>query len=626
MCGIAGFGFNSSLKLDAAQKKVLMSFLITAMDMRGGDSWGYVKLTPDGKLSRWRGLNSATGNMRLPEVVQSQQVMFHARKRTHGAVSTDNAHPFLQGHILGAHNGIVSNHSELNKRYGRDFDVDSQHIFQHLSDGLDVGEINLYGAISYIDVNTPNILYLCRCSFGGDLEIYGVGPSKEECVGIVYASTKFPIVNALTALRLPHFKYNVESQELYYISNGQLYTTNKKLEFSANSGTSARSYGYGGSWQNWNSTDTKETVSVPEDFKACKRCRRKMRKSKSWAMSDFCVACLVKCRTANRKTSLQLMSKGGANERHICCGVGCTNWGTALQEGGQYWCGECAVKRYRKETRIAGELIKSELDKEVEEGKTGAPFCTTCNFAHERIEGAICGEVSETTLGHVVEREPYEPVYCMPCGGIYHPKDYAGCRKIMGSVIPADEPYLESWDLCPICTQYREIHMYTKKFVVDDLCRACRFKWEGMITDLKGMSSEEKALFNPVVWCQLCGRTPCFGRPRGNGDKLIACLPCRAREVSLESARRRDELKEKKERAVPNCNWCGKPSIRQTYVVTSSKQSDVTSRRWKYWCSRWCQEQWEGKPDEGPSTETAETPTVDNPKGEWPETNGGVLY
>lgn len=552
MCGIAGWQFRKGVELSPEQRKVLMSFLITAMDMRGGDSWGYVKLGVDNKLNRWRGLGTATGHMRLPEVSKSRQVMFHARKRTHGEVSINNAHPFLQGHILGAHNGIVSNHDELNRKYDRSFQVDSQQIFQHLSDGLDVGEISLYGAISYIDVNKPEKLMICKCSSGGDLEVYGIGPNKENCIGIVYASTKAPITNALLALRLPYFSYTINAQELYYLEDGMLYTTNSKLEFGSNTVSGGfRRQGYDTSFS------YRGGIYRPrEGFSPCKKCRKHIKHANIFYNLSLCGKCQGRLKSVEAEDNrLAAERRGylgvGRTPAWECCEQeGCLKAGTGVKDvNGKYWCPEHAASRYQQAVREAGAVITSEL-KGGDGGTDGATtFCPDCLFTHAAGEGN-CGEARSSSLvSHVVD----------------------------GSVVP-EEPCLDSWDLCGACIQYREINGLQKKVIQDDFCRTCRHKWDSMVTDLKGMTNEEKDLFVPVTWCMLCGKTPCFGRRRGDGSKLVACLACRAREVQIASERRAANQGKHK------CYWCSKVGIIQSYTVKHG---------WHWWCSAFCRNRYE---------------------------------
>ncbi len=58
-------------------------------------------------------------------------MMCHNRAATRGSVKPENAHPFHQGHIIGAHNGTI--HSAHRMERGSSFEVDSQAIFNNIA-------------------------------------------------------------------------------------------------------------------------------------------------------------------------------------------------------------------------------------------------------------------------------------------------------------------------------------------------------------------------------------------------------------------------------------------------------------------------------------------------------------
>jgi hypothetical protein len=60
-------------------------------------------------------------------------IIAHGRYATQGAVNAVNAHPFKEGRIVGAHNGVIRNFKDLNKGYEQ-IEVDSQLIFRLFND------------------------------------------------------------------------------------------------------------------------------------------------------------------------------------------------------------------------------------------------------------------------------------------------------------------------------------------------------------------------------------------------------------------------------------------------------------------------------------------------------------
>jgi hypothetical protein len=165
----------------------------------------------------------------------------HTRHATHGDVVAANAHPFVMGNLVGAHNGVLSNHFELNTAHKRNFAVDSMHIFQHILDGLPMSDLKGYGAIEYF---RDGAFYVGCCN-DGSLEV------ALTSAGVVWASTADAITFACrqAGVELKHF-YKVEQGKMYRIESDAMYTTD--LTFAM----SERPKGAKG-WESYNSADSK---------------------------------------------------------------------------------------------------------------------------------------------------------------------------------------------------------------------------------------------------------------------------------------------------------------------------------------------------------------------------------
>jgi hypothetical protein len=214
--------------LTVNQRRIMSSVLITHMDDRGGDSFGYYK---SGHITK--DVGTAAFGANIEDIARSRAVFLHTRKATVGDVSQPNAHPFRSEGIVGCHNGGVSNHRELNHRLGRDFDVDSMHIFAQIAENLPLEDLRASGAIVFVDENdNVNKHYLCRFN-GGSLVIAGIG-LKDNPEAVVFASTRSAVESALDLARVgDYFWYKTEEGVLYWAIDGTLkvHTPEHRLRF-----------------------------------------------------------------------------------------------------------------------------------------------------------------------------------------------------------------------------------------------------------------------------------------------------------------------------------------------------------------------------------------------------------
>jgi hypothetical protein len=210
MCGIAGYSCYGDFD---ERLNIAITTLGLFMEDRGRKSWGW----SDGKQ-----VVKAVGELRSgwnDTFFGYKQAALHTRQPTTGAVKEANSHPFQIGSIIGMHNGIVRNHDELQKKYDRKCDVDSEHIFYHINENRPLDEISAYGAIVYWK---DDALYLGRFN-GGDLSL-----AKTEKAW-VFASTKSALQNSLriAGIRKDVVYFKLKEGRLYRLEGNNLVKAGK---------------------------------------------------------------------------------------------------------------------------------------------------------------------------------------------------------------------------------------------------------------------------------------------------------------------------------------------------------------------------------------------------------------
>ena len=162
MCGLAGY--HTKNKLEAPQRKQranILKGLMCAMQRRGSDSTGVAFIG----LHEWYLHKDALAATKFVNEYETDMPGYcaigHTRFATVGGVTPKNAHPFQRGHIVGAHNGSVTNWRMIDSAAT----VDSEVIFSELAATEDFTTVfpKLRGqfAIAWADLAT-RMTYLTR--------------------------------------------------------------------------------------------------------------------------------------------------------------------------------------------------------------------------------------------------------------------------------------------------------------------------------------------------------------------------------------------------------------------------------------------------------------------------------
>lgn len=222
MCGIFGWDFDG--KPCPAQMGALAALLSIGNEERGSHAWGYA--TGTGIHDIVRGIGTLTASVPASTPARHASIMAHTRYKTHGDICVENSHPFTHGNIVGAHNGMIFNEWSLAEQYGRDYAVDSRHIFEHIKCNLPFSDLEGYGSIEYMDANEPGAIYLCKM-LDGELSIVATAR------GVVWSSDRAHLDQALQVAGIPIIsRVKVKEGRVYRVCKGKVIHTSKRLDLS----------------------------------------------------------------------------------------------------------------------------------------------------------------------------------------------------------------------------------------------------------------------------------------------------------------------------------------------------------------------------------------------------------
>lgn len=265
MCGV--FGFNISTPVTRSMVPVLAVY----MEQRGHASWG---VTDGRQITKY-----PSSIIDTFEEMNYSPACYHTRAASVGSVCEANAHPFEsivgQRRVIGVHNGHINNHDELDRKYHRDFDVDSMHIFQHIAEGLPVEEIEGWGNVIWletrVDSNAPPTIFLSRFN-STDLHLVKLDTDEGE---LVWASTKKALDDAMRLSGVhPRAFYRIDERVKYSITADGRLQQHGPMNWSRSlHAQSAGACGYDLSRRNWSPVMRSSTGSLICAMAECHKMR-----------------------------------------------------------------------------------------------------------------------------------------------------------------------------------------------------------------------------------------------------------------------------------------------------------------------------------------------------------------
>jgi glucosamine 6-phosphate synthetase-like amidotransferase/phosphosugar isomerase protein len=229
MCGL--IGFNGAGNFNTDKIKLLMLY----NESRGKHSTGYYTHNIDAhQLSRIAKRVGEVNEVLLPKFNPTPSKIFigHTRHATMGDLKdVNNAHPFMIGNTVGAHNGVIKNWEAIVTKYDIDkslITVDSQVIFHSIDKNKNMEVFqHIDGAFAVIFTNTDITNNKCYVMRNKERPLFrGVIIDEEGNTGMYMSSLK----NSLEAINCSNIK-EFKEDYMYEITEGKITNCTKIAKF-----------------------------------------------------------------------------------------------------------------------------------------------------------------------------------------------------------------------------------------------------------------------------------------------------------------------------------------------------------------------------------------------------------
>jgi hypothetical protein len=119
---------------------------------------------------------------------------------------------------------MIYNAWAIDAEYGRDYEVDSRHIFEHIKCNIPLTDLEGYGSVEYMDASDLGAIFLCKM-LDGELSIVTTAH------GVIWASDRDHLDQALQIAGIPIVsRVKVKQGRVYRVCKGKIACTARRLD------------------------------------------------------------------------------------------------------------------------------------------------------------------------------------------------------------------------------------------------------------------------------------------------------------------------------------------------------------------------------------------------------------